>query len=141
MGSSERARGAASVTWQQVIAWRLGRQHLAERAPRKDMLGVAADVCGFPAQVFPTWLAAQRTRSRYYLRPSWLRYFGFTKPAQLERMIDAIGAVLEEAELTREELIAAVGRKTRSKTLAETLRGSWGSALKPAAFTGNLCFA
>src|SRR5918911_2472954 len=111
MGSSERARGAASVTWQQVIAWRLGRQHLAERAPRKDMLGVAADVCGlhaqvtssadltlwarvdghrrddladalwkkrtlvktwamrgtlhmFPAKVFPTWLAAQRTRSR-----------------------------------------------------------------------------
>jgi hypothetical protein len=95
----------------------------------------------FPAKTFPVWLAAQRTRLPYYLRPSWLRYFGFSKPEELQRLIAAIGRALEDSELTREELIAAVARRTRSKKLAETLRGSWGSALKPAAFSGKLCFA
>ena len=178
----------ASLTWEQVTAWRLRRQHLAERAPRKDMLRVASDICGLHAQVtssaeltlwarvegvtrshvsdvlwkkralvktwamrgtlhmftattFPVWLAAQRTRLPYYRRLSWLRYFGFSKPVELDRLIDAVGSALADQELTREELIAAVARVTRSKKLAETLRGSWGSALKPAAFAGNLCFA
>jgi Winged helix DNA-binding domain len=178
----------ASLKWKQVTAWRLRRHHLDQRAPRNDMLRVAADVCGlhaqvtssaemtlwarvdgvkrpdvrtalwdertlvktwamrgtlhmFPTRSFPAWLAAQRTRLPYYRRQSWLRYFGFTKATELDRLIGAIGSVLEGKELTREELIAAVGKKTRSKALAETLRGSWGSALKPAAFTGNLCFA
>lgn len=95
----------------------------------------------FPTKTFPIWLAAQRTRAAYYRRPSWLRYFGFTKPAELERLVDAIGRALEDRELTREELVTEVGRITRSRALAETLRGSWGSALKPAAFAGKLCFA
>lgn len=178
----------ASLKWAQVTARRLQRQHLDERAPRKEMLRVAQDICGLHAQVtssaaltlwarvdgvkrsdldaalwkkrtlvktwamrgtlhmfptkdFPVWLAAQQTRLPYYRRPSWLRYFGFKDPRELDRMIDAVGAVLEDKELTREELVTAVARKLRSKSLGESLRGSWGSALKPAAFTGNLCFA
>ena len=42
---------AASLTWEQVRAWRVGRQQLLERAPAKRMLEVVAEVCGIHAQV------------------------------------------------------------------------------------------
>jgi Winged helix DNA-binding domain len=37
--------------WAQVMAWRLARHHLDERAPAAAMLDVAADICGLHAQV------------------------------------------------------------------------------------------
>ncbi len=40
-----------SLTWENVRAWRLERQGLAERAPRKRMLEVAGRICGLHAQV------------------------------------------------------------------------------------------
>ena len=49
--------------------------------------------------------------------------------------------VLEDRELTREELADEVGRRTRSRKLGETLRESWGAVLKPCSFQGVLCFA
>jgi hypothetical protein len=42
---------AERLTWDQVRAWRLARQHLAERLPAKRMLDVVSDVCGVHAQV------------------------------------------------------------------------------------------
>jgi Winged helix DNA-binding domain len=42
---------AVPLTWPQVRAWRLARQHLVERAPAKRLLEVVADVCGIHAQV------------------------------------------------------------------------------------------
>jgi Winged helix DNA-binding domain len=35
----------------QVSSWRLSKNHLAERAPERDMSGVVSDVCGLQAQV------------------------------------------------------------------------------------------
>ncbi len=41
------------VTWSQVTAFRLGRHHLAERAPVKDLLAVVHEMAGAQAQLFP----------------------------------------------------------------------------------------
>ena len=43
--------------------------------------------------------------------------------------------------MTREELVQEVGRITGSPAFAAKLgQSSWGTVLKPAAFTGRLCF-
>jgi winged helix DNA-binding protein len=42
---------AARLTWENALAWRLGRQHLRELAPPGALLGVVTDVCGLHAQV------------------------------------------------------------------------------------------
>jgi winged helix DNA-binding protein len=41
----------ASLTWPQVLAWRLTRQHLGRRATRGEALGVVSQICGLHAQV------------------------------------------------------------------------------------------
>jgi Winged helix DNA-binding domain len=41
----------ASITWDQVLAWRTRRQHLAERAPREAALDVVAAIAGLHAQL------------------------------------------------------------------------------------------
>jgi hypothetical protein len=43
--------GRAELSWREVIAWRVHRHHLAERAPRRAMLDVISDVCGLHAQM------------------------------------------------------------------------------------------
>jgi hypothetical protein len=40
-----------SLTWRQVTAWRLSRQHLLERAPREHLLDVVSDICCLHAQM------------------------------------------------------------------------------------------
>jgi Winged helix DNA-binding domain len=42
---------ALRLGWDQVVAWRLRRHHLAARAPRRRALEVAAAICGLHAQV------------------------------------------------------------------------------------------
>jgi len=39
------------LTWPGVLAWRLGRQHLGERAPRERALGVVGAIAGLHAQL------------------------------------------------------------------------------------------
>jgi uncharacterized protein YcaQ len=39
------------LTWPQALAWRMGRHHLVERAPRDRMVDVAARIGGLHAQV------------------------------------------------------------------------------------------
>jgi uncharacterized protein YcaQ len=39
------------LTWDQVRRWRLERQHLAARAPKRRLLNVVSEVCGVHAQV------------------------------------------------------------------------------------------
>jgi hypothetical protein len=50
-GRGPNQRSAPSLTWSQVLAWRLQRQHLDRRVPRDAMLAAVADVCGLHAQV------------------------------------------------------------------------------------------
>jgi uncharacterized protein YcaQ len=41
----------ADLTWTQVLAWRISRQHLTRRAPREAMRDVVAALCGVHAQL------------------------------------------------------------------------------------------
>lgn len=41
----------ASLTWEQVLAWRLDRQHLTERDSESSMEAIVGDICGLHAQL------------------------------------------------------------------------------------------
>ena len=176
-----------SLTWESVLAWRMRRQHLAERAPERRALAVVGEVCGLHAQVAsaaelaqwarvdglaPGWVddqlwarrslvktwamrgtlhllpaeelatytgALARLRPRYEV-PSWQRHFKVTQP-QAEAMLAAIEAELAGAPRTRAELAAGVAARVAEPALEEQLARGFGDLLKPAAFTGGLCFA
>jgi Winged helix DNA-binding domain len=174
-----------TLGWESVLAWRLRRQHLAERAG--DPLAVVSDVAGVHAQVFssaeltlwarveglePGWVAAAlwherslvktwamrgtlhllrsdelaryvgalaRLRPRHHVR-AWLRHHGLTRE-QADAMLAAVAEALDGEPLTREALAAAVGERLGDTAVAARLGGGFGDLLKPAAFTGDLCFA
>jgi hypothetical protein len=92
-----------------------------------------------PADEMPVWHAALSTNMRYN-KPGLWRRFGLTLE-ELDRLTEAIGAALDGCVMTREELAQAVARITGSAAFGRKLAfGSWGTILKPAAFTGRLCF-
>lgn len=92
-----------------------------------------------PSAELPLWHAALST-SRRYLSPAWQKYFGITM-AELDSLTEAIGTALQGRVMTRVELVHEVRRLTGSAALGEKLaERSWGTILKPAAFTGRLCF-
>src|SRR5690242_18720597 len=92
-----------------------------------------------PANELPLWYAALGT-SRRYLNPAlWQKYFGITIE-DLDRLTEAVGAALDGRVMTREELVQEVGRLTGSAAFGSKLAQSWGTILKPAAFSGRLCF-
>lgn len=93
-----------------------------------------------PAGELPLWHAALST-SRRYLKPAlWQKYFGITIE-ELDRLTEAIAAALDGRLMTRGELVEEVARLTGSPELGVKLaESSWGTILKPAAFTGRLCF-
>jgi len=72
------------------------------------------------------------------IRPSWLKFVGVSEK-ELWDLVDDIGAALDGSPLTREELIAIVGKR-RSEHIRSVLRSGWGGMLKPAARNGRLCF-
>ena len=93
-----------------------------------------------PAKELPLWRAALSTSRRHVKPASWQKYFGITME-QLHQLTEAIGAALDGRLLTREELAREVGRLTGSPTIgANIAQSSWGSMLRPAAFSGRLCF-
>jgi hypothetical protein len=93
-----------------------------------------------PSSDLPLWHAALTTSRRYSTAALWAR-FGMTLD-DLEGLTNAIGAALNGKILTREELAIEVGRVTGNEQYRNTLaQSSWGTLLKPAAFTGRLCFA
>jgi len=55
---------AASVTRDQVAAFRLGRHHLARRAPRETLVSVVQDMAGAQAQVLSAAQIALSTRTK-----------------------------------------------------------------------------
>ena len=85
----------------------------------------------------PIYTAAM---SSYTLRnmATWLKYLKVREP-ELLHLFDRIGQSLNGTPLTREELIAIVG-KGQSEHINRAMRSGWGSVLKPAARRGWLCF-
>jgi hypothetical protein len=176
-----------SLTWDAVLAWRLQRQHLAQRAPAGAELEVTSDIAGLHAQVLssaeltlwarveglaPGWLeralweertlvktwamrgtlhllrsdelaryvgALARLKPRHHVG-AWLRHHGLTRE-QADAMLAALPDALDGPPLTREALAAAVAERVGEPGLAAKLGGGFGDLLKPAAFTGDLCFA
>ena len=93
-----------------------------------------------PADELPLWHAALGTSPRYLRAKAWQKYLGITLD-ELQRLTEAIGAALEGKVMTREELCREVVRLTGSAAFgAKLAESSWGTVLKPAAFTGRLCF-
>ena len=72
------------------------------------------------------------------MRPSWLKFMRVTEK-EFWSICDDIGSALDGTPLTREELIAKVGRG-RSEHVRQVLKSGWGGMLKPAARNGLLCF-
>jgi hypothetical protein len=92
-----------------------------------------------PASEYATWQAAHGS-FRQRTSGSWFKYFEIT-PAELEQLVQAIGAALEREPATRSQLAERVARTSGSAKLGELVLQSWGTMLKPAAFRGLLCFA
>jgi len=90
-----------------------------------------------PSSDLPIFAAAMSAR---FMRATnaWLKWVQMTE-AELYEVIDAIGNVLDDQALTREELIARVG-KGRPPRIHEALKSGWGGLLKPVARKGLLCF-
>jgi hypothetical protein len=87
---------------------------------------------------YPIYQAAASRRRNYY-NGAFLKYFNITLD-ELKLLFEAIGEVLRGQVLTREELGAAVAKRTGDEKYSEYVMGSWGSLLKPAAYRGELCF-
>jgi hypothetical protein len=86
----------------------------------------------------PTYIGAMSALWKSQMRPSWLTYMQTTE-AEFWEIVDQVGAALDGKPLTREELIAIVG-KGRSDRIRQLLGSGWGGMLKPAARSGLLCF-
>ena len=90
-----------------------------------------------PAEDLPIFTAAM---SAFGIRNTnaWLKWLQITE-RELTELTDAIGHTLDGRGLTREELIAKVG-KGRSEAIQQAMKSGWGGVLKPVARKGRLCF-
>jgi hypothetical protein len=93
-----------------------------------------------PASELSLWHGVL-SASRRYLRPAlWQKYYGMSL-AELDQVTEAVATALDGRVMTREELVREVRRLTGSKALSRKVaQSSWGTLLKPAAFSGRLCF-
>jgi len=85
-----------------------------------------------PSSELSLWHAALSTSPRYLKPALWQKYFGISQE-ELHQLTEAIAAALNGRVMTREELAQEVNPKLNES--------SWGTILKPTAFTGRLCFA
>ncbi len=90
-----------------------------------------------PAEDLPLFAAAMHTHW-VRTRNAWLNYVQMNE-SEFRELIDAIGQALDGQALTRDELIARVG-KNRSERIQAVLKSGWGGILKPVARSGLLCF-
>ena len=93
--------------------------------------GVRGTLHLLPARELGVWLSALGTITNR----------GMTGHEEIDALSDAIGDALDGRVLTREELAREIEERTGDPSLAEYVRFSWGSYLKPASFRGLLCFA
>ena len=81
-----------------------------------------------PSSELPLWHAALATSRRYLKDALWQKYFGITL-AELDRLTEAIATGLEGRVMTREQLVAEVGRITGSAAFgAKLAESSWGTS-------------
>jgi uncharacterized protein YcaQ len=93
-----------------------------------------------PSSEMPLWHAALGASGRFLREASWKKYYGITL-ADLDQITDAIASVLDGRLITREELASEVARLTGSRAFSANIaENSWGTILRPAAFSGRLCF-
>ena len=93
-----------------------------------------------PANELSLWHAALGTIRRYLKEEQWQKNFGITIE-ELDRVTEAVAEALDGRILTREELAKEVVGRTGSAALGKMLaQSSWGTILRPAAFSGRLCF-
>jgi hypothetical protein len=84
------------------------------------------------------FVAAAPSLERWH-SAAWLRYFGM-KEAEVEALIEAVGASLSERPMTRTQLVDAVTARIGKPALAEAMLTGWGTFLAPAAQRGHLIF-
>jgi hypothetical protein len=104
---------------------------LWKRRELVKLWGVRGTLHLLPAREVGIWLSALGTITNR----------GMTGHPEVDALTQAIGEALDGRVLSREELALEVERRTGDPTLAEHVRFSWGSYLKPASFRGLLCFA
>lgn len=71
------------------------------------------------------------------ITPGWEKYHGVSA-AQLAAITEAIGEVMNDEPITREEMTVAVVAATGDAALGAALRSGWGQVLKPASHQGLL---
>ena len=86
------------------------------------------------------WAGAQGALKPRYESASWRKAFGMSSDEAV-RVLNAIAAALAGEPLTRDELADAVTALLGDKRLGESVRGSFGTMPKLAAFRGDVCFA
>ena len=114
------------------------RVKLRKPKPIRESLGAVSEFLSWSNSAAHPPIAAMSTRWISQMRPSWLKYMQITEP-EFWKIVNEIGAALNGKPLTREELIAVVG-KGKSQRVHELLASGWGGLLKPAARNGRLCF-
>ncbi len=93
-----------------------------------------------PARDLPVWYSALSTSPRYLSPARWQNAFGISL-REVERLSDCIAEALDGRVMTREALMHEVSRISGSAAFsARVVESSWGTILKPAAFSGRLCF-
>ncbi|RCG31797.1 winged helix DNA-binding domain-containing protein [Sphaerisporangium album] len=85
------------------------------------------------APAYLSLLAATRT----WEKGAWQR--AFLDAPRMARLADAVQAELDGAVLSREDLVAAVERRTKDSVISEAMKSGWGAVLKPLAWQGHLC--
>ncbi len=93
----------------------------------------------FAAEDLPLCVAARNIREYRY----WIKHFeSYGIPeAQYEMFLAAVPQLLGGEPMTREQLAVAAAKHTGiDRLLPALIESSWGSALKPSAFRGDLCF-
>jgi hypothetical protein len=92
-----------------------------------------------PATELPLWHAALSTSRRYVTPERWQKHVGITLD-ELDALTVAVGEALHDRILTREELAREIARTGSPELGQKVAASSWGMMLKPAAFSGRLCF-
>jgi hypothetical protein len=74
----------------------------------------------------------------FWRKPSWQRVSGVT-PQQIDELTEKVAVILDDAVLTRDQLVTQIVADKRLAGMEERLRSGWGQVLKPLAWRGVLC--